>query len=137
MMLRRRPRLIRLAVALAFTLAACGQAAAPETHRIPLMTLNDSGVTGTVTLTVVDARRTRVEVTVDPAGHPDMPSHVHPGTCTNLVPQPKYPLQNVRDGHSVTVVTASMEDLLAGGLAVNLHRSNEDLSTYTACAELR
>ena len=134
----RRPLLaVALLASLVVALAGCSQAAPPETHTIALTTLNDSGVTGTVTLTAVDDRRTRVEIMVNPAGHPDMPSHIHPGTCTNLVPQPKYPLLNVKDGHSVTTVPASMADLLKGGLAVNIHRSNEDLATYTACAELK
>jgi hypothetical protein len=53
------------------------------------------------------------------------------------VPQPKYPLQNVKDGHSTTVITAAMDDLLRGDLVVNIHNSNEDLKTYTACGELK
>ena len=116
-------------------LAGC-QGASALARSIPLVTLNASGVTGDVVLTALDDRHTRVEVRVDPAGHPDMPSHIHPGTCTNLVPQPVYPLQNVRNGHSTTVVTATFGDLMKGGFAVNLHASNEDLKTYTACAEL-
>jgi hypothetical protein len=133
------PRLVAVlaAVALAAGLAACSEAAPPETRSIPLTALNQSGVSGTVVLTAVDARRTRVEIRVDPAGHPDMPSHIHPGTCANLVPQPKYPLQNVKDGHSTTVITAAMDDLLRGDLVVNVHNSNEDLKTYTACGELK
>jgi hypothetical protein len=127
-----------LAIApLAVSVAACADAPPAETRTIALTTLNASGVSGTVVLTALDARRTRVEIRVDPAGHPDMPSHIHPGTCADLVPQPKYPLQNVRDGHSTTVITAAFGDLLRGDLAVNLHNSNEDLRTYTACAELR
>ena len=125
-----------LLVVSALVLGGCQQAAL-ESKVIPLKTLNDSGVTGSVTLTALDARRTQVEIRVDPAGHPDMPSHIHPGTCTSLVPQPKYPLQNVMAGHSVTIVTAAFADLLKGGLAVNIHRSNQDLATYTACAELQ
>jgi hypothetical protein len=135
-MIRRAFSCFALVAALAASLAGCGQAAV-ESRTIPLVTLNSSGVTGNVTITAVDDRRTRVEIRVDPAGHPDMPSHIHPGTCTALVPQPKYPLQNVTDGHSVTVVPASFADLVKGGLAVNIHRSNQDLATYTACAELK
>src|SRR6476659_8150290 len=104
------------AVLVALPVAACGQAAQAETRTIPLQMLNNSGVTGTVLLTAVDERRTRVEVRVDPAGHLDMPSHIHPGTCVNLVPQPKYPLQNVKDGHSITVVNAGFAALLNDGL---------------------
>jgi hypothetical protein len=133
------PRLLVLVVivTVAASVAACSEAAPVQTRSIPLTMLNQSGVSGTVVLTAVDVRKTRVEIRVDPAGHLDMPSHIHPGTCTNLVPQPKYPLQNVKDGHSTTVITASFEDLLQGDLAVTIHTSNEDLKTYTACAELK
>ena len=133
----RRSLLLLSALAVAVSVAGCADQVAAETRTIPLTTLNSSGVTGSVTLTAVDPRRTRVEIRVDPAGHPDMPSHIHPGTCANLVPQPKYPLQNVVDGHSTTVIPAAFDDLLKGDLAVNIHRSNEDLKTYTACAELK
>lgn len=102
-----------------------------------LTTLNNSGVTGTVTLTAVDGSHTRVEIQVNAAGHNDMPSHIHPGNCATLVPQPKYPLQSVTFGRSTTVIAASMAELTQGGLAVNLHNSNEDMATYAACAELK
>jgi hypothetical protein len=113
--------------------AAC---AADQTRvTIQLETLNDSGVTGTVTLISL-GDRTQVDVDVDPAGHPDMPSHIHPGDCDNLVPQPKYPLRNVVDGKASTVVAVPLSELLGGDLAINLHNSNEDMRTYTACANL-
>lgn len=120
---------------LAIALAAC-QGAAPS-KVTPLTTLNNSGVTGTVTLTAVDDGHTRVEIQVDAAGHNDMPTHIHPGNCATLVPQPKYPLQSVQFGKSTTVIAASMTELTQGGLAVNLHSSNEDMATYAACAELK
>ena len=114
-------------------LAACS----PATSRtVTLRTLNDSGVTGTAVLTDNGDGTTRVEVDVDPAGHPNMPAHIHPGTCDNLVPQPQYPLQNVVDGKSDTDVPVSLDELFAGDLALNLHNSPDDFGTYTACAEL-
>ena len=112
-----------------------GCAAAGPQVTIELETLNNSGVTGTVTLISL-GDRTQVDVDVDPAGHPDMPSHIHPGTCENLVPQPKYPLRNVVDGKASTIVAVSLSELLGGDLAINLHNSNEDMRTYTACAVL-
>jgi hypothetical protein len=66
-----------------------------------------------------------------------MPAHIHPGTCDNLVPQPKYPLENVRNGESTTEIPATVGDLLSSRVAVNLHASVSDLATYTACAEIR
>jgi hypothetical protein len=116
-------------------LAGCASAP-PQTERLQLRTLNDSGVTGSVTLTDMGDQRTLVEIDVDSAGHPSMPAHIHPGTCDELVPQPKYPLQNVVDGASVTEVPAPLEELLRGGVALNIHHSNEEMGVYTACIEL-
>jgi hypothetical protein len=115
-------------------IAGCAAASQPGVT-IQLETLNNSGVTGTVTLTPL-GDRTQVDVDVDPAGHPDMPSHIHPGDCAHLVPQPKYPLRNVVDGKASTIIAVSLSELLNGDLAINLHNSNEDMGTYTACALL-
>jgi hypothetical protein len=103
---------------------------------LTFVTLNDSGVTGTVSFREVEGR-TEVEVRVEPAGNLDMPAHIHPGSCDDLTPQPKYPLENVKDGVSRTVVPARVAELFAGGLALNIHRSNNDLGTYTACVDIR
>jgi hypothetical protein len=119
----------------AMTLTAC-QAAADPPRTITLRTLNASGVTGTVTFAAID-NKTQVEIAVDPAGNLDMPAHIHPGTCDELTPQPKFPLENVQSGSSKTVVPASIDELFAGGLAVNIHHSNDDLKTYTACVDIR
>ncbi len=115
-------------------LAGCD--AATQTRTIALQTLNDSGVTGTVSFSKV-GDKTGVKVEVDPAGNLDMPAHIHPGTCDALTPQPKFPLENVVDGVSSTVVPASIEELFSGNLAVNIHKSNDDLRTYTACVDIR
>ncbi len=114
-----------------------GCSAQASTRSVTLGTLNDSGVAGTVVLADVGGGLTRVDVSVSPGDNSDMPAHIHPGSCAELVPQPKYPLQNVKNGVSTTVVPAPLAELLAGDLAVNLHRSNDDLGTYTACADLR
>ena len=115
-------------------LAGCD--AATQTRTIALQTLNDSGVTGTVSFSKV-GDKTGVKVEVDPGGNLDMPAHIHPGTCDALTPQPKFPLENVVDGVSSTVVPASIEELFSGNLAVNIHKSNDDLRTYTACVDIR
>ena len=115
-------------------LAACQGPA--QSRTVDLTTLNGSGVTGTVLLTDQGGGRTRVEIQVTAAGNLDMPAHIHPGTCAALVPQPKYPLENVRDGHSVTFVPASFAELDTTIVAVNVHKAITDLKTYTACADL-
>jgi hypothetical protein len=113
---------------------AAAPSAAPVT--LQLRELNDSGVSGTVTMTTIDEGHTLVEIDVDAAGHPNMPAHIHPGTCAELVPQPKYALQAVVAGHSSTAVPASLEELLSGGQALNIHSSNEHMDLYSACGEL-
>jgi hypothetical protein len=122
--------------AVAVILVVLRPGATGPTRTISLQTLNASGVTGTVTFADVGGR-TRVDVTVDPADNPDMPAHIHPGSCDELTPQPKFPLENVRAGSSTTVVPASIDELFAGNLAVNIHKSNDDLGTYTACVDIR
>jgi hypothetical protein len=126
-------RLLALSVIALLVLAGCQAGAQPRT--INIGPLNDSGVSGTVKFSPV-GDRTEVEVKVDPNGNLDMPAHIHPGTCANLTPQPKYPLGNVRNGTSTTVVPATIDQLFAGDLAVNIHKSNDDLKTYTACVDI-
>jgi hypothetical protein len=128
-------RLIAALAIVSMVLAACDSTAS-QSRTITLRTLNDSGVTGTVSFNDISGK-TGVEVTVDPGGNPDMPAHIHPGSCDNLTPQPKFPLENVRNGVSKTVVPATMDELFAGGLAVNIHKSNDDLKTYTACVDIK
>jgi hypothetical protein len=128
-------KLLAVLFVLGGLIAGCAAPSQPGVT-IQLQTLNSSGVTGTVTLTPL-GDRTQVDVDVDPAGHPDMPSHIHPGDCEHLVPQPKYPLRNVVDGTASTIVAVPLSELLGGDLAINLHNSNEDMRTYTACAVLR
>ena len=123
------------AVASAILLSACASASGTSVE-LQLQTLNDSGVTGSVVLTPLSDGRTMVEITVDRAGHDDMPAHIHPGTCDELVPQPKYPLANVKAGRSTTDVPVVLDELLQDTVALNLHASNSDMQTYTACVNL-
>ena len=102
-------RTARLLVAL-WILAIVGGCQNPSRQStvVQLRTLNDSGVTGTVTLVDTGDGRTQVQVRVDPSDNLDMPAHIHPGSCDNLIPQPKHPLENVVNGTSTTIVRASL-----------------------------
>lgn len=134
-----KPRSIGLVIAMIAVVSAVLVVAGQDaslTRLIPLTAVKSSGVSGTVTLTDVGGGRTRIEVQVDPAGNLDMPSHIHPGICGDIIPQPRYPLENVKGGHTSTVVPASMAELMTGNLAVTLHKSNEDLKITTACGTL-
>lgn len=126
-----------LGLVAALLLAACSTPGGDgRVVELTLQPLNDSGVEGRVTLTAVDDDSTLVVIDVDPAGHASMPAHIHPGSCDELVPQPTYALENVLDGDSTTEVPASLDELMAGGQALNVHRSNTEMDVYTACVDL-
>jgi hypothetical protein len=123
-----------IGVALLAGVAACGQPTAASVT-IPIRD-NGSGVSGSVTLIEAGPRMTRVVIDVEHGTYPDMPAHIHPGTCADAIPQPKYPLQNVRDGMADSAVPASIRELRTERGTLNLHASNDDLSNVVACADL-
>ncbi len=137
-----KPRSIGLVIAVvaiiavvATVLVSASQQAGPS-RSIALASVKSSGVSGTVTLTDVGGGRTRIEVQVDSAGHLDMPSHVHPGICGEIIPQPRFPLENVRSGSASTVIPVSLAELMVGTMAVTLHESNDNLKNTVACGTL-
>jgi hypothetical protein len=97
---------------------------------------NGSGQHGTVALkprgdkTVIEIHLLGASTTVAE------PAHIHMGTCAKLDPAPKYPLTAVVDGISETTVDQPMSALVAGGMAVNVHKSAADIKTYVACGDL-
>jgi hypothetical protein len=125
------------AAAVALLAVAVPAFAADGPHRVyALAAQNGSGELGTVTLTAV-GEKTRVDVAL--AGAPTdvaQPAHIHEGSCAKLDPKPKYPLTTVMDGTSTTTVDVPLDKLVAGGLAVNVHKSTKDIPTYVACGEL-
>lgn len=98
--------------------------------------LNDSGVTGTTTL--YDAgNRTIVDIDVKNTGA-NHPAHIHKGTCSQLEAKPSFDLTSVHeDGKSRSVVNASLDDLIAGGYAIDLHLSPTELGTLIVCAGIK
>lgn len=130
-------RSLAAAAAAALLALAVPASAADGPHRVfALATQNASGELGTVTLTAV-GEKTRVEVALAnaPTDVPQ-PAHIHEGTCAKLDPKPKYPLAVVVDGTSTTMVDVPMSQLIAGGFAVNVHKSTKEIPTYIACGEL-
>src|SRR5690348_17580354 len=96
---------------------------------------NKSKETGTAKLTAVDENKTRVEISLKggPAGTPQ-PAHIHEGSCAKLDPKPKYGLENVVDGKSTTTVPVGIDAVR--GMAINVHKSAQDLKTYVACGNI-
>ncbi|MBD5657194.1 MAG: hypothetical protein IAI50_18740 [Candidatus Eremiobacteraeota bacterium] len=98
---------------------------------------NGSGETGTVSLaSAVAGKGTTVTIALKGAPADAQPAHIHTGSCAKLDPSPKYPLKSVTDGKSMTTVDVPMDKLIAGGFAVNVHKSTSDIKTYVACADL-
>ena len=129
-----------VAIALAASaVAGCGgdsDEAGGDEVTVELSETAGSGQSGTATLTA-EGEQTRVVVEVD--GDPvseSQPAHIHEGTCDDLTPEPAYGLPNVTDGTSEATVDVPLETLTSGTYAINLHMSDEDLTTYTSCGNI-
>jgi Cu/Zn superoxide dismutase len=98
---------------------------------------NGSGEHGTVALKP-RGDKTVVEVHLIGAPAAAQPAHIHLGSCDKLNPAPKYPLTSIVNGISETTVNASIATLTSTTtpLAVNVHKSADDLKTYVACGNL-
>ncbi|MGH3073146.1 MAG: CHRD domain-containing protein [Gaiellaceae bacterium] len=103
---------------------------------IELAEQNGSGQTGTATFTAAGPDETRVVVEVTNPPAESQPVHIHRGSCEQLDPDPLYGLPNLMNGRTEATVPASIEELTAGGLALNAHRSDEQLDLYVACGNL-
>lgn len=80
--------------------------------------------------------RTTVRLELANAPRGPQPAHVHSGTCADLG-SVRYPLTSVENGTSESTVDESLENLLAGQFAVNVHKSAAEASTYVSCGEIR
>jgi len=121
-----------LAVSFASVRAQEGEAAAVT---VELKAVGDSGVSGQASLMPM-GDKTMVSITL--TGAPEgvaQPAHIHQGTCENLG-APKYPLSAVENGKSETTIDAKVSDLTTGDLAINVHKSKEEIATYVACGEI-
>src|SRR4030095_12319388 len=91
---------------------------------------------GTATLTPQgDGTKVEISLKGQPMGVAQ-PAHIHDGSCAKLDPKPKHGLANVTDGKSTTVVPVKLDDLKKEKVAINVHRSTDDLKTYVACGDI-
>lgn len=115
-----------------FTSAALAQG--PST--VQMAAQNNSGQTGTTTMT---ARGDQTEVVINvSAGQAgvDQPAHIHTGTCA--APGPVvFPLSPVKEGKSTTLVNAKLADIANGQHIVNVHKSAQEVSVYTSCGAIQ
>lgn len=111
-----------------------GRAAGPVT--VKLAPQNNSGESGTATLTEEGGKtKVVVSVTGQSAGVAQ-PMHIHKGTCDKLDPKPTYGLPSLVNGKSEATVDVSLADLQKGGYAINGHKSAQEVSTYVYCGAI-
>jgi len=121
----------------AFALVAASAALAQDKQvTVNLGAQNASGETGTATLT---PKGDKTEVVVKLTGAPSaaQPAHIHDGSCANIDPKPRVPLQNLVNGTSTTNLDMKLSDIMSKGGAINVHKSAADLKTYVACGDLK
>jgi hypothetical protein len=131
-------KLLNVVVAIVL-LAGCGATVTSSKESAVTFSVqaqNNSGVSGVATLTPEgDKTLVVLKLNGSTAAVPH-PAHIHAGTCAKLDPKPKYPLDNVVNGTSTTLVDARMDAIISGVNAINVHKSAEDIKTYIACGNL-
>ncbi|MHB1233716.1 MAG: hypothetical protein ACYCZQ_14215 [Burkholderiales bacterium] len=127
---------IALAALLVGFFAVPAYAAKEKPITVNLEAQNNSGETGTATLTP-EGRKTKVVIEMSNAtAGVAQPAHIHKGTCANLDKAPKWKLKPVKDGKSTTVVPASLKTILKDKTAINVHKSLKEIKDYVACGDI-
>jgi len=124
-------------VVLGLLLLGVTSALAADSATAKLAPQNNSGESGTATLTKAGDNQTKV--VLDVKGAPSgaaQPVHIHKGTCDTLDPKPTYPLSPLVNGKSESTVNASLDSLDKGGFAINGHKSAQEVSTYVFCGKI-
>jgi hypothetical protein len=116
------------------TYVACGNI--PEQIKVTMGESNTSGQTGAAWVTGY-GDKTAVYVSVK-AGARDVaqPMHIHNGSCVSLGSVAK-PLTSVLNGQSYSVVDMTLKDIKAGAFAINAHKSQQEISVYVSCGDIK
>jgi hypothetical protein len=110
--------------------------ASADSVMVNLDALNNSGISGTATLTSHGATTDVVLTTTgEPSGGSE-PAHIHTGQCGPTLGGVKYPLKNVEGGTSTTTINATLASIETGGFAINVHESAANISHYVACGNI-
>lgn len=111
-------------------------ASAESTVTVQLNPVNNSGISGTATLTAMgNQTQVQISLTGEPAGDSE-PAHIHVGQCGPTLGAVKFPLKNVEGGTSTTIVNVPLESLQNGQFAINVHKSAAEIQTYVACGNI-
>jgi hypothetical protein len=107
-----------------------------DTITVKLEAQNNSGQNGTATLTPQgDKTKVAIEIPNAPSGVAQ-PAHIHLGSCDKLDKAPKWNLEAVKGGRSVTVVPVSLETILKDKTAINVHKSAAEAQIYVSCGNI-
>jgi len=107
----------------------------PESLTVTLSAQNNSGESGTATMKR-EGGKTKVKLDLAAAPSTPQPAHVHTGSCENLGGV-KYPLTASVEGESETTLNVSFTQLLSElPLAINVHKSSEEVNVYVACGNI-
>jgi hypothetical protein len=102
---------------------------------VPIVPLNNSGVTGTATLADLGNGRTSVSVMV--TGSTDThTARIETGTCADNESSPRFPLSDVRAGSSTTELDVPLSQLTASPMTIELQPA-QDSMTPTACGDIQ
>lgn len=109
--------------------------AATSTLTVKMSAQNGSGENGTATLTQTGSDvKVVIAIPNGPAG--PQPAHIHDGTCPG-VQGVAYPLSSLASGDSTTTVKGvTIDQLLAGKYAINVHESTSNLGKYVSCGDI-
>lgn len=102
---------------------------------VQLAAQNNSGEPGTATLEEVNGQ-VKVTLTLQGGVSAPQPAHIHTGACPNPGAV-KYPLNDVIAGKSETTLGVNLASLQSeGALAINVHKSAKEMSSYASCGNL-
>jgi hypothetical protein len=108
---------------------------APSTLTVQLQPQNNSGESGTATLTQVGGD-VQVVIALKNAPATAQPAHVHFGVCSDLGGV-AYALTSVTGGQSTTTIKGvTMAQMLSRPYGINVHESADDLQKYVACGDI-
>lgn len=103
---------------------------------VKLEAQSNSGQNGTATLMPEgDTTKVVIEIPNMPAGVAQ-PAHIHLGRCDKLDKAPKWRLEDVKDGRSVTVVPVPLDVILKDRTAINVHKSADEAQIYVSCGNI-
>ncbi len=108
----------------------------PNNFSIVLSSQNSSGQNGIATL---EASKNQTVIKIKVLGYAPgipQPAHVHSGTCEKPG-EIKYPLADILDGGSKTVLDVSINKLDKSDLVLNVHKSDEEINTYVSCGQIK